>query len=125
MKDATSIKECKDLVTKHNTEMLEANLNVEVDFNCLKTDLYSHFQSLELPTKNQFYIDLSPYYDIHQGWSHDLIPEVISLLRKVRFLNRFDSDLLRNMLARVTLKRVPARTVLLLQPDEGAIIIAG
>jgi CRP-like cAMP-binding protein len=70
-------------------------------------------------------IDLWPYYDAYEGWDHDQMGKVISLLHKVRFFNRFDSDALKMMLNKVTLKRLKKNEVLFFNGEEAAILVSG
>ena len=95
MKTADTIDSCLGAIYAKNMELLEANINQEIDYNCVAVDLYSHFRGLDIPKKNPYYIDLSPYYDPHEGWKLDYVPHVVSLLKKVRFFNRFDEDTLK------------------------------
>lgn len=39
-----------------------------------------------------YYIDLSPFYMVNDGWRFDTFPVVIKCLQKLRFFNRFDHD---------------------------------
>lgn len=65
------------------------------------------------------------YYDAKEGWSSDKVPEVINLLSKIRFFNRFAEEQLFLLLKRVTLKRLKARSVLYLQKNEAVIVLSG
>jgi hypothetical protein len=44
--------------------------------------------------KKEHCINLRPYYENNNGWSHDKIDTVIKGLSKVRFFNRFDKETL-------------------------------
>lgn len=72
----------------------------------LKIDLYSHFKELGIERKYANDIDLWQYYDPYEGWDYDSIDIVIDLLKRVRFFNRFDSEMLKNMLTKVTMRRL-------------------
>jgi len=47
------------------------------------------------------------------------------MLQKIPFFDRFDSDTLTKLLAKVTFKHIEKRGVLFLEADETAIIVAG
>lgn len=91
----------------------------------MKTDLYSYFKEIGIFRKNKNDIDLWQYYDSKQGWDYDSIDTVIDLLRRVRFFNRFDSDALRCMLAKVTMRRLERSSVLFFKGEEASIVISG
>ena len=71
-----------------------------------EVDLYSHFIEEKLTKKIPYQIDLFTYYDIHEGWQQDKTDQIIDLLKKIRFFNRFDDDALKLMLTKVTLKKL-------------------
>lgn len=50
---------------------------------------------------------------------------MISLLKKIRFFNRFDDDALEMMLNKVTLKRLKKNSVLFFKDAEAAILVSG
>lgn len=75
--------------------------------------------------QRRYYVDLWPYYGASEGWKHDRVPEVLNLLSKIRFFNRFSEEHLMLLLRRVTLKKLPKRQALYLQDGECAIVVAG
>jgi len=70
-------------------------------------------------------INFWQYYEENEGWSFDKIPQVLNLLQKIRFFVRFESDQLQRFLCKVTLRTVKKGTLLFLQEDEAAVIVAG
>ena len=62
--------------------------------------MYSHFKKLGLlyDYRPEFCINLRPYYIDRDGWRLDCLPMVIKNLQKIRFFNRFDFDLLSQMI---------------------------
>ena len=86
---------------------------------------YSHFKSLNLERKNKSKLNLWQYYVQNEGWVHDDVNIVIDLLLSLRFFNRFDHIVLRNMLAKVTLITVKKGKCVFLYENEAAIIVSG
>ena len=70
-------------------------------------------------------LDLWVYYKKYEGWCYDMLPQVINLLQKISFFDRFDYDTLRCLLGKVTFRRIEKRGVLFLEPDEAAIMVSG
>ena len=70
-------------------------------------------------------INFWQYYEENEGWSFDKIPQVLNLLQKIRFFVRFESDQLQRFLCKVTMRTVKKGTLLFLQEDEAAVIVAG
>jgi hypothetical protein len=90
-------------------------------------DLYSHFKRLNLLSDNNrnMMIDLRKYYEWKDGWIHDMIPNVIKDLQRIRFFNRFDSDTLYQMMRKTDLRVVKANHLLFLDHDKSAIVLNG
>lgn len=53
------------------------------------------------------------------------MPMCIDLLKKVRFFNRFDDEVLKLLLTKVTLRRLKPNSVLFFKGPEAAILVAG
>jgi len=127
MKNEKTIYDFKHMIDKINHEMHTKNLSEDLDGLPWRIDLFSHFQELGLiqPYRKEYYIDLWPYYKEYIGWSYDHVGNVIDLLGKVRFFNRFDADTLTALLKKVTFKRIKEREILFMEEDEAAIIVSG
>lgn len=93
-----------DLINKRTVET--NNITGNDSSTSWLVDLHSHLRDIGIKSKQTHYIDLFEYYDERNGWSLDKTEQVISLLGKVRFFNRFDEDQLKCMLKKVTLKRI-------------------
>jgi len=106
--------------------MTEAsNLNGDLGMVFSEIDLYSHFKEQGYCRPYHFDIDLFPYYNVYEGWTRDKIDHVIFLLKKVRFFNRFDDDAIRQMLTKVTLKKIAKNSVLFFEDEEACILVRG
>lgn len=125
MKNEENIHEYRKTVNAHNAKIMEDNLEGSPEALEFKIDLYSHFQEMGLVRKYVFDVNLWPYFDKYEGWNLDEIDKVVSLLSKVRFFNRFDSDTLRMMLGKVTLRRIEKNQMLFFKGEEAAILVAG
>lgn len=92
-----------------------------------RVDLYASFFYTDLlpEYRADFNINVWQYYEEYNGWGIDKSDLIIDLLRRIRFFNRFDFESIRNLLTHVTLKKVPKKTLLFLEREEAAIIVAG
>lgn len=122
-----SIHEYKHRVDEHNKSMVESTSITGDDSQIhFSVDFYSHMQEMGLvDPQSNYCIDLWQFYGASEGWQHDRIGDVLNLLSKVRFFNRFSEEHLMLLLRRVTLKKLPKRQALYLQDGECAIVISG
>lgn len=70
-------------------------------------DFYTHMSGLGVTDPQKHYVDLWQFYNPLEGWKPDKICEIINILSKIRFFNRFSEENLLLMLKRVTLKKLP------------------
>lgn len=105
--------------------MIDNNLTGDFGGLTLKVDLYSYFKQIKIQRNTENDINLWDYYDAYEGWDYDSIDIVIDLLKRVRFFNRFDSDALRNLLSKVTMRKLHANEVLFFKGEEASIVISG
>lgn len=113
------------MVSNLNQKILDGNLHEDISSMHFHVDLYSHFKELGIVRPHNYEIDLFPYYNKYEGWIRDKVANVINLLKKVRFFNRFDDETLKMMLTKVTLRRLPKNSVLFFKGEEAAILVAG
>lgn len=127
MKDDVTIFDYKRHTEKLNAAHKIKNLTKDMGTLTWWVDLYSVFKDrgLLVDYKKENAVDFWQYYTTRQGWRFDKIAEVLILLQRIRFFNRFDKDVLRMLLTKVTLHTVEKRTVLFLKPDEAAIMLTG
>lgn len=91
----------------------------------LEVDFYSKFKLKGFVDPQHHFIDLWKYYDAFEGWKNDKIPQVINLLSKLRFFNRFPDETLNLMIKQVTLKTLKKGHVLYLNKNEAVIVLTG
>ena len=127
MKDKDSIFDFLRMIIEINRQTKMSKMVDDPTSIDWRVDLYaSFFYSDILPEyREDFNIDLWQYYEDFNGWGIDKSDLIIDLLRRIRFFNRFDFESIRNLLTHVTLKKVPKQTLLFLEREEAAIIIAG
>ena len=127
MKDKDSIFDFLRMIIEINRQTKMSKMVDDPTSIDWRVDLYaSFFYSDILPEyREDFNIDLWQYYEEFNGWGIDKSDLIIDLLRRIRFFNRFDFESIRNLLTHVTLKKVPKQTLLFLEREEAAIIIAG
>jgi len=127
MKDKDSIFDFLRMIIEINRQTKMSKMVDDPTSIDWRVDLYaSFFYSDILPDyREDFNIDLWQYYEEFNGWGIDKSDLIIDLLRRIRFFNRFDFESIRNLLTHVTLKKVPKQTLLILEREEAAIIIAG
>jgi hypothetical protein len=77
--------------------------------------MYAHFKAIGLTRPHNFNIELNQFFNIQEGWVKDKVPHVIDLLKKIRFLNRFDDEQLKMLLTKVTCRRIKKNSVLFLK----------
>lgn len=91
----------------------------------MNVDFYSHLRDLKVCSDQAHFVSLWPYYDPKQGWKKDSINEVVSLLHKIRFFNRFGFETLMLLIKRVTMRQLKKGSVLYLEEGESAILLSG
>ena len=96
MKDEESIFDFTAYIDKLNQETYQSNMNEESFEIKWRIDLYQHFLKYSLipEYRTEYQIDFWKYYVRYEGWKVDRIPEVICLLKKIPFFDRFDDDTL-------------------------------
>ena len=127
MKDKDTIFDFLRMILKINHEMKIQKL---VDYPTAidwRVDLYAQFVHSDLlpEYKPELNINLWQYYTEYNGWGTDKIDLAIDLIRRIRFFNRFDFESIKNMLKHVSLKKISKKSLLFLEKQEAAIIVAG
>lgn len=127
MKDEKSIWDYLNMIQKINADIHLRNKNVDPASITWEVDLFHSFKTAGLLKEYapQHYIRFWDYFEPGEGWQFDKVPQVLNLLQKLRFFNRFESDQLHRLLCKVTLKTVKKGTLLFLHEEEAAIIVAG
>ena len=127
MKDETTIWDYFKLTQKKNADLKVRHQMVDPASVFWEVDLFYIFKTAGLlkDYEPQHYIRLWEYFEPGEGWQYDKVPHVLNLLQKLRFFNRFEDDQLERLLTKVSLKTVKKGTLLFLQEDEAAIIVAG
>ena len=94
MKDDESIWDYHKMIQKENDRIRMQNMMedpAKLNFN---VDLYRTFKLRNMLREydEKFYINFWQYYTANEGWNLDKVPQVLDLLQKLRFFNRFEPD---------------------------------
>ena len=127
MKDDESIWDYYKMIQRMNGEMRKQNAMADPAALYWEVDLFHTFKQkgLNKPYTPQHYINFWQYYEAGEGWQFDKIPQVLNLLQRLRFFGRFEADQLQRFLCKVTLRTVKKGTLMFLDEDEAAVIVAG
>ena len=127
MKDEKSMFDFADYIENLNNITQQSNKEKKRFEIVWRIDLYHHFfKNSWIPEyRPDYQIDFWRYYDQSEGWKIDRLPEVVNLLKKISFFDRFDDDILQMMLQKVSFRRIKKRGVVFLNPDEAAIVVQG
>lgn len=127
MKDEETIWDYMRMLQGINQELRKQNLSPDGAKLVQEIDLFHSFtqKGIVQAYDEKLYFNLWSYYTAGEGWNFDKVPQVLDLLKKLRFFNRFEPDQLQRLLCKVTLRTVKKGTLLFLDEDEAAIIVAG